>query len=609
MPKAPSPGLLPRPKERLPEPGVCRVGRELVTALYSDDPRLERAVRRWRASLPPVDPDTPRCELVLRIEREAVRHEQGYTLTARPASVELVGGSAAGCFHGLQTLMQLARIGDGTVPCGVIRDWPDLAVRGHLHDVTRGKVPTLDTLCLLVDRLAAMKVNQLQLNIEHAFVFGFDPDICDADHGLTPDEIVRLDAYCGERFVDLVPAVATLGHMGRVLSMPRYRHLAEIEATVSWDMMPWPQRLRGFTLNCLDNEAWSLIERMLVDVLDAFSASVVNICGDEPWDLGRGRNRRRFSSEADRGRAYLDHIGRVHRFCADRGRRVQFWSDVVVKHPSLFDRVPRDATVLHWGYDDKADYEGTARFVNAGLGTFVCPGTGGWKRIVSAMALAERNIATFAEAGRRHGATGLLNTDWGDHGHFNQLACSWHGIALGAVLGWDVDHQTGDDFDESFVERVLGIDDVEPVAALRRASAWADSRETWRLMWQKLGEVRSDPALPGIDEAERAGLHAREARGRWDAIGASVPGGEQDRRELSVACTFSELLADKVMIIRQASVGGRLDGRAVREWRERLDAAFEEYAACWHTRNKPSGLDDIRRCLRVMADDMTEHAD
>ena len=80
-----------------------------------------------------------------------------------------------------------------------------------LHDVTRGKVATLATLKLLVDRLSQLKANQLQLYIEYAFVFSFDEEICGADEGLTPDEVRELGAYCQERFIDLVPAVASPG--------------------------------------------------------------------------------------------------------------------------------------------------------------------------------------------------------------------------------------------------------------------------------------------------------------------------------------------------------------------------------------------------------------
>ena len=145
---------------------------------------------------------------------------------------------------------------------------------------------------------------------------------------------------------------------------------------------------------------------------------------DEPWDLGKGRSRARLP-DGDCTEAYVQHVRRTHDFCAARGRRCQLWSDVIRNHPERLDRLPQNTTILHWGYDERTDYEGTATFVDAGLPTVVCPGTSGWKRIINAMDAAERNISTFAAVGRRCGAIGLINTDWGVWGHSNPSPCPW----------------------------------------------------------------------------------------------------------------------------------------------------------------------------------------
>ncbi len=530
-------------------------------------------------------------------------HLHGYRLTVRDGGIDLIGGSPAGCFYALQTLAQLTDFTTGEVRCCVIDDFPDFTTRGLLHDVTRGKVPTLDTLKNIADRLAALKINQLQLYIEHAFTFAFDPDICGPNDGLTPDEIRELDVYCRERFIELVPAMATLGHMGRILSLPRYRHLAEIEATKPWVEMNWPERARGFTLDIANPESHALVERIWSEILDAFSSPIVNICGDEPWDLGKGKNCERFAAGGT-GPHYIDHILRTHALCAARGRRTQVWSDVVVKHPELFDKLPKDLTVLHWGYDDRADYEGTRKFTEAGLDTIVCPGTSGWKRIFNAMNLAERNIAAFAAAGRQHGATGLLNTDWGDHGHFNSLACSWHGIALGAALAWNANHPTGSDFDQRFAKTVLGIDNADLVPDLRQASAIATKCETWRIFWQSLDEVRDDPTLPTIVDSEIAAESALKALHCLETLGADH---QRDSAELSLACHFTLLFAGKSRLARN-DLGKTGLGRSSRDQTPFLalrgNDPVADLAACWRARNKPSGLTEILDAIRYAVRDM-----
>lgn len=626
--------LLPVPKKFRGLPGVCDIRPDSRLELHTDDPRIEQAAKRWRSGLHdrlPLHGVTPRHgpspgknavspTIRIAIDRHRNENRDGYRLSVRPQGIELEGASAAGCFYGLQTLTQLSiadpgQSGDSperpihnpsALPCCTVVDWPDFQTRGLLHDVTRGKVPTLETLETLVDRLALLKVNQLQLNIEHAFVFSFDPEICGPDDGLTPDEVGKLDDYCRERFIDLVPALATFGHMGRILSMPRYRHLAEVETTKTWDRMSWPERTRGLTLDCMNPESHGLMERMWSEVLDAFSSPVVNICGDEPWDLGQGKNRDRFASGGE-GEAYVEHIRRTHAVCAARGRTTQFWSDMVRNYPHLLDRLPRDSTVLQWGYDDEADYEGTGTFVAAGLNTFVCPGTSGWKRIINAMDLAERNISTFATAGRKYGAIGLVNTDWGDHGHFNLLTCSWHGIALGAALGWSADHPIGDDFDERFARIVLGADDSRGVHLLRQASRVAERCETWPLLWMPLQPGSHDPSLPSEDEATRAQQAAHKLR-HWCRGASSVP--VVDRRgleELFLAAWFSELFVDKLNLALWTGDSAHDTSEARLDpdiWAEEVTKAADAYAECWHARNKPSGLDDLLQALSAACDDL-----
>ena len=62
-------------------------------------------------------------------------------------------------------------------PACRIEDWPDFAVRGVMLDVSRDRVPTMQTLRDLVDRLAGWKINQLQLYMEHTFAYAGHEDV------------------------------------------------------------------------------------------------------------------------------------------------------------------------------------------------------------------------------------------------------------------------------------------------------------------------------------------------------------------------------------------------------------------------------------------------
>ena len=86
--------------------------------------------------------------------RDQVAEEQGYTLEISPQGIALTGHDLAGAFYGVCTLNQLIRQFGATLPALGIADYPDYAARGIMLDVSRCKVPTLDTLFELVDLLA-----------------------------------------------------------------------------------------------------------------------------------------------------------------------------------------------------------------------------------------------------------------------------------------------------------------------------------------------------------------------------------------------------------------------------------------------------------------------
>jgi hypothetical protein len=70
-------------------------------------------------------------------------------------------------------------------------------------------------------------------------------------------------------------------------------------------------------------------------------------------------------------------------------------------------------------------------------------------------------LRTAAGIGKKFGALGLLNTDWGDGGHPQPLAVSWPMYAAGAALAWN-----SADLDEDVLERVLNRDIYEDASGV-----------------------------------------------------------------------------------------------------------------------------------------------
>ncbi len=88
----------------------------------------------------------------------------------------------------------------------------------------------MESLKAMIDLLAGLKINQFQLYVEgFSFAYPSFSEVWEkrAKDYLTPAEIRELDAYCAERFIELVPNQNCLGHMNAWLETEAFGHLAE----------------------------------------------------------------------------------------------------------------------------------------------------------------------------------------------------------------------------------------------------------------------------------------------------------------------------------------------------------------------------------------------
>ena len=175
---------------------------------------------------------------------------------------------------------------------------------------------------------------------------------------------------------------------------------------------------------------------MLDELLPHFQSRQVNVGCDETVDLGNGRSRE-IVAEKGTGRVYLDFLNKIRREVRIRERTMQFWGDIIIEYPELVAELPRDMIALEWGYEaDHAFHEHGNIFARSGIPFYVCPGTSSWNSIGGRTTNAIDNMRNAAENGLNHGATGYLNTDWGDNGHWQPLPVSYLGFAYGAAMGW-----------------------------------------------------------------------------------------------------------------------------------------------------------------------------
>ena len=364
----------------------------------------------------------------------AIKRAEGYRLTISGEGIVIAGHDLAGAFYGVQTLRQLLQTRGATLPQMVIEDWPDFPARGVMHDISRGKVPTMDTLYELIDMLAGWKVNQFQLYMEHTFAYQQHRQVWQNASPMTAEEILALDDYCRQRHIDLVPNQNSFGHMEHWFQHPQYRHLAETDREF---MAPWGVLHPPSTLSPAVPESLSFLEGLYAELLPNFTGRMFNIGSDETFDLGLGRSKT-LVEQKGKGRVYLDFLLEVRELAQAHDRTVQFWGDIINEYPELIPELPKDSVALEWGYEAGYDYLGkTEPYADAGIPFYVCPSTSSQRSILGRTDNCLANLREAAEQGLKNGAIGFLNTNWGDTlGWRRWFPVSYLGFAFGAAVSW-----------------------------------------------------------------------------------------------------------------------------------------------------------------------------
>ena len=403
----------------------------------------------------------------IRINLSAELSTEAYRLKIDSHGVHVEAGSETGAFHAVQTLRQIFRQSrDGRLPFLEIHDWPDLAERGLYYDVCRGRVPKLERLFELVDFLSYYKINQFQLYIEHTFAFRGHPEIGRDASPLTADDILSLDAHCLSRRVELVPSLASFGHLSNVLKNPRYQSLAEDFGVGKYLSPDAPEDFShtGWSLSPANPDIYPFLDSLYAEFLPLFSSKRFNACCDETFDLGWGQSFE-LCRQRGKGRVYLEHIKKINDLSKKYGKSLMIWGDIIRQYPELVSEIPKDVTVLDWVYGYENRFDSLSDFQAAGLKFLACPGTSSWLGLFPRLPQARANISGFACAAKKYGAAGLLNTDWGDGGHYNFMENSWHGYLFGAEQSWNPQAEQSD-FTLRFVTAFFGYDDQALAAAL-----------------------------------------------------------------------------------------------------------------------------------------------
>lgn len=361
----------------------------------------------------------------IKLTKHAMFERDEYTLIVNGDGIEIGASCDDGYFRGFTSLRQLIRRETGRVQFSDVHDKPVFKQRGFMLDISRARKPKPEYIYELIDLIAGLKYNEFQLYMEDlCFKYSAYPQFTEDFDCLTPDDIVAIDKYCKDRFIELVPHQNGLGHMTAWLKKDELKHLAVTEDTI----------------NLLDPEALEVVDNIYGSLLPYFSSKRVHIGLDEALGLGMNQTEEECKNRG-KDQVFMDWLNKLSDLCEQKyGKSVMFWADMIINHPECFDRIPQNAIPCAWGYEDIMS-QFTDRhcraLTDAGIEKYyVTPATMTWLSFTGRFNMAEFNLRATAEIGEDNGAYGYLVTHWGDPDSPHNTVWSYLPMALGAQYSW-----------------------------------------------------------------------------------------------------------------------------------------------------------------------------
>ena len=510
-----------------------------------------------------------------------------YTLIINKDGIKITYSDTEGAYRACSTLKQILSQSDGGYVCELeIEDYPQLAHRGYMLDVSRGKNPTIEYLKCLADILSDLKYNELQLYME-SFVYEYKnfPEYVKDTQPLKRSEIEELSKYCSERFIKLVPNQNSFGHMEAWTAKKELSHLA----ITGKDGKP------SATLNPFKDECIELMDKIYDGFFDAFDSERVHIGMDEPFELGLNETK----EECDRqgvGKVYTDYLNKICRLvCEKYNKTPMFWDDIVFTHPEQLENIPENAIVMQWGYENEHPFERNCRsLMERGLKFYVCPGTSMWASFTGRTNNALVNITSAAQNGVRYGADGFLLTEWGDEGHPQFPAMTYFPLVFGGSLSWNclsdleglahIQRQSLIDDCKKYMDKYLYLNSGKKSLAdiAYRAGNYYLCEDTLRSNGTELSQC----VFKGVEVTDMKKEGFKRVISYIGNILSELDEAEADEtavREIRCDCEI-------VLLIAKLLVYGKCENK---------DKLFAEYEALWKKKNHTVGVHEFENSLKA----------
>ncbi|WP_443937789.1 beta-N-acetylhexosaminidase [Pedobacter sp. MW01-1-1] len=336
----------------------------------------------------------PTIKLILNTQEEAQLGKEGYKLNVNPTQIVITANKPAGIFWGVQSLLQLFPVEIESkelvpnfkwkVPCVDVVDYPKLAWRGLMFDVSRHFF-TKQEVKQFIDNMVRYKFNVLHFHltddegwrieikglpkltevgawsVPKVGTFGyFTPPAPNEPRTYggfyTQEDIKELVQYAKERFVNILPEIDVPGHsLAAIAAYPELSctpgaenyKVRSGEQIMDWSRGAPPIALVDNNLCPANEKVYSFLDTVITQVAQLFPFDYIHMGGDEAahnfWEKSADVKKlmaREGLKTIPQVQAYFEK--RVEKIVNAKGKKFMGWDEI------LEGGVSPTASVMSW---------------------------------------------------------------------------------------------------------------------------------------------------------------------------------------------------------------------------------------------------------------------
>ena len=304
-------------------------------------------------------------------------------------------------------------------------------------DASRCAVPTVKTMCRLIDRLALMGYSMAMLYTEDTVKLENRPYFGYMRGGYTKDELKAIDDYAYEYGIEVIPCLECYGHMEKYLIWGEASSIKDTEKV----------------LLAREEKTFAFLEELISTVSSCFRSKRIHIGMDEAWGMGRGKfmDKHGYVDPFEIFNEYMDQLMAI----TDKyGLKPMMWSDMYFRNGSpthqyydaetvipdeVAKKIPKQVQLVFWHYGEKhrCDDYMLKKHTELGNDVIFAGGLWSWTGHFPEHNYALETSKFSLEACRNNGVNKAMITIWSNDNAECDLFANLYGLSFFAELCFD----------------------------------------------------------------------------------------------------------------------------------------------------------------------------